>query len=63
MSAANFEDTNGIIHSAVPSIQKLPYDTAAISIKHINELRKVDLGRFLRAISCTLSCVNQMPDT
>jgi hypothetical protein len=32
---------------------KLPYDTAAISVKQIPELRKVDHGRFLIAIACT----------
>jgi hypothetical protein len=41
LSPAIFNDTSGITHAAVSFIQILPYDTAATTVKQINELRKV----------------------
>jgi len=36
MSTVILNDTKGSIHSTVPSIQGLPYDTAAMPVKRID---------------------------
>jgi hypothetical protein len=43
---------------------KLPYDTAAISVKRINKLANVNQGRFIfEPFLAHLSCINQIPGT